>query len=188
MIYLANRYGAKSFIETGTHVGETVLFMADKSQFDRIHSIENSDFYINLIREHFQRVADDGNINVSNVKIWQGDSVKVLPEILAKTLERSLLWLDAHYSGENSSKGVDYDCTILKELEIIKSSPIKDHIIVIDDIDVCDSGYFDYPSLDDLTQAIFSINKDYLITIKYGVMFAEVPSTALKDEDYIKND
>ena len=182
MLTLSARYEIKNFIETGTHLGETILFMAEKWNFDSIHSIEISEFYINFIKENFLKEAESRNINVSNVCIEKGDSVKVLPLILANIEGRSIFWLDAHCSAGDTERHSDYDCTILKELEIIKSSPIKDNVIVIDDINCCVAGISDYPKVSEIKEAIWSINKDYLITVKYDILFAEVVSAVWRAE------
>ena len=175
MIYLSTRYNVLNFIETGTHLGETVIFMASNFPYDKIHSVEISDYYINFINENFQKVARDRNIDVSRVKIWKGDSVNVLPSILSESEGRSLFWLDAHCSGGDTNKGDDYDCTILKELELIKSSSVKDNVIVIDDMSACRDGSTDYPAISRISELILSINENYLITVKYNALFAEVP-------------
>ena len=180
MTYLSKRYSAVNFIETGTHLGEAVLFMAKYGSFNNIHSIEISDYFIKFINDNFEKVANNEKIDVSNVKIWKGDSVEVLPSLVSTLPGRSLFWLDAHFSGGDTNKSDSYDCTILKELEIIKSSPTKDHIIVIDDMDCCHNSSSDYPKISEISELILSINKDYLITIKYNVLFAEVPQASMK--------
>lgn len=43
------------------------------------------------------------------------------------------LWLDAHYSGGTTAKGKK-SSPLKDELEIIKKHPIKNHIILIDDV------------------------------------------------------
>lgn len=187
MIYLSGRYNVSNFIETGTHLGETLIFMAEKFPFDKLHSVEISDWYINFINDNFQRVADDSNIDVSNVKIWKGDSVKVLPAILSEVKGRSLFWLDAHCSGGDTDNSDDYNCTILKELEVIKSSPIKTNIITIDDMNACKDGHTDYPTISEISDLILSINEDYLITVKYNVLFAEVPSSIPELDDNLNS-
>ena len=187
MIYLSGRYNVSNFIETGTHLGETVIFMAEKFPFDKIHSVEISGYYIDFINNHFQRVANDAGIDVSNIKIWKGNSVNVLPSILSEVKGRSLFWLDAHCSGGDTAKSDDYDCTILKEIEVIKSSSINNHIIVIDDMNACKDGRTDYPTISEISDLILSINEDYLITVKYNVLFAEVPSSIPELDDNLNS-
>jgi hypothetical protein len=178
MSFLAERYKVKNFIETGTHIGQTVLFMASKKIFANIHSIEISEMQMSIMKEYFSKFAEDNNIDISNTFVWHGDSVKVLPRILTDISERSLFWLDAHCSGGYTANSKDYNCTILQELDIIKSHNIKDNVIVIDDMSTCNDGLSDYPSIGEISESILSINKDYLITIKYNALFAEVPSSA----------
>ena len=72
--------------------------------------------------------------------------------MLEQVDKRSCFWLDAHDEGG----GVP----TFEELDIIKSHPIKDHTILIDDIPV----YFN-DKRESLEKKIKSINKDY--TIEY---------------------
>tara|TARA_R110002020_G_scaffold67820_11_gene177974 strand:- start:3741 stop:4367 length:627 start_codon:yes stop_codon:yes gene_type:complete len=177
IVSLSSRYDIKTFIETGTHIGETILAMSQCEVFDQIHTIEISPDAVEFLKTRFVKFADSQNISLDNVVIYHGDSTAILPEILTKDIGRSFFWLDAHYSGEGSGKKENENCTILKELESLKTSPIKDHVIGIDDIDQCVEKASDYPSLEEIEKAIYSINKDYSISIKYNVLWAEVPSS-----------
>ena len=43
---------------------------------------------------------------------------------------------------------------------------------------LCDEGKSDYPTISKLIESILAINENYLVTIKYDVLFAEVPVSA----------
>ena len=66
----------KTFVETGTHLGETIVPMSDF--FDELHTIELSKLYY----EYFNRQE----YNIKKIKSYFGDSSKLLPEILPTKL------------------------------------------------------------------------------------------------------
>jgi hypothetical protein len=69
--------------------------------------------------------------NNTNVKMYLGDSKKILPELLNNINEPVTLYLDAHYSGGTTAFG-DEEVPLLFELEILKNRNYDD-IIIIDD-------------------------------------------------------
>ena len=69
--------------------------------------------------------------NHNNVKMYLGDSKKILPELLSNINEPVTLYLDAHYSGGTTAFG-DEEVPLLFELEILKNRNYDD-IIIIDD-------------------------------------------------------
>ena len=179
MYLLALRYDIRNFLETGTHIGECVVYMATKNYFDKILSVELSARFLKNFKDQFSILSSTYKVDLSKVSLYQGDSSKKLPEMLLEIEDRAVFWLDAHYSGgENRSSSAD--CTIMKELEAIKKHHIRDHVIVIDDMSYCDVGYSDYPSIEEIKNMIYSINRNYLITIKYDALFAEVPTSVRK--------
>jgi|TARA_B100000131_G_scaffold280219_1_gene285913 hypothetical protein len=135
--------GSKFFIETGTHIGNGVQYAIDAG-FENVFSCE---FMKSRYNECMERFKDD-----DNVSLWLGTSVDCIPEMLKQVDQKACFWLDAHAEGG----GVP----TFEELDIIKSHPIKDHTILIDDIPV----YFN-DKKESLEKKIKSINKDY--TIEY---------------------
>jgi 16S rRNA A1518/A1519 N6-dimethyltransferase RsmA/KsgA/DIM1 with predicted DNA glycosylase/AP lyase activity len=67
-----------------------------KKKFKRIWSIELDKILFELARKKFQ--------SESHIKIIQGDSGTVLPELLNKLTDPDIFWLDAHYSGGKTAK------------------------------------------------------------------------------------
>jgi hypothetical protein len=117
------RYQLRTLVETGTYYGEMIAPM--RKCFDRIYSIELNP---ELAESTRQRYAHDPSITV-----LQGDSQVLVPQVVAQLDKPALFWLDAWYYGygENKNKG---DLTrLLTELRAILSSPIKEHIVLIDD-------------------------------------------------------
>lgn len=188
LFILALRYNIKNFVETGTHVGATVIHMAARNYFDNIFSVELSKHFIDILERDLHRGAASFGVDISKVKIWGGDSVEKLPEMLSRVDGRAVFWLDAHYSSGETVRSECYNCTMIKELEIIANHHIKDHVIAIDDMEQCLNGHADYPSIKELEDKILSINSDYMITIKYNALFAEVPSTAPNVSDKAKEE
>lgn len=154
--------GYATLIETGTYVGTMVE--AQKSKFDKIISIELG-----------QELADKARIRFEkdhHVTIVQGDSGKVLPDIMKKIDGSAIFWLDGHYSEGITAKG-DTDCPIYEELEAIFTKKEIPHLVLIDDARLF-TGQGDYPSIAALTEFIKSKNSRYAVEVEDDVIRAEM--------------
>lgn len=158
---LQKKHGAKTFIETGTFLGDMVE--AQCKNFEKLHSIE-------LSEELFQR-AKDRFSGISKITLHQGDSGKVLKDIVDGIDHQALFWLDGHYSGGFTALG-DSECPVLEELAAIFAGKTNDHVILIDDAR-CFNGEGDYPSVEEVTKIIKGHNSQYNITIKDDVIIAD---------------
>lgn len=140
--YMRN-FGIKHFVETGTHLGDTLANVA--------HNVSIQATSIELDAAYFtaaaQRFAD-----YRNVTLLQGDSGALMPEIVDKLKGSTLFWLDGHYSGSDTGKG-KFDTPVSAELQAIFKSSITGHVVLIDDAR-CFDGTHDYPHLDELIETI----------------------------------
>lgn len=147
------KFGYTTLIETGTFKGD--MIKAQLSNFDKIISIELG---VELHRKAVRRFK-----NVKNVHIVQGDSGKVLPEILLDINEPVIFWLDGHYSAGKTAKG-DKECPIFDELNAIFKGKHQRHILLIDDARLF-IGENDYPTIKELTEFIKIKNDKYKIVV-----------------------
>lgn len=149
----AQSFSMKNFIETGTYYGNMVS--AVKDVFKRIISVElDNTLFINAKR----KFAPYGHI-----LILQGDSGKVMPNILSIINEPVLFWLDGHWVGPIGpnnqvikGKGV-LETPILAELNHIFNHHIKNHVVLIDDARLF-TGLGDYPSVHQLKKYVLARN------------------------------
>jgi hypothetical protein len=117
----AKKFGLRVFVETGTYYGEMVA--AVKDHFDRIYSIE---CIPELARQATRRFEHDPRI-----RILEGDSAIVLPELLKSLAEPALFWLDAGYWGwEHLQRDPERLST---EVEAILNHSVKGLVILMDD-------------------------------------------------------
>lgn len=137
------RFGLHQFVETGTHLGDTVAYVAQDRQVYAT-SIELDDAYYQAASRRFA--------GYQNVTILHGDSGLILPQLVRQLSEPALFWLDGHYSGGVTGKG-EIDTPISAELSAILDSGIKGHVILIDDVR-CFDGTHDYPHLDRLLEMV----------------------------------
>lgn len=151
-------YGITTLIETGTYLGDMVE--AQKKVFKKIISIELG---TKLFEDSKFRFKDDKHIT-----IVQGDSGKMLPNILKDVHEPVIFWLDGHYSEGVTAKG-DKDCPILEELSAIFNSSQINYILLIDDAR-CFDGKGDYPSIEYLKEFININNPENQIEIKHDII------------------
>ncbi len=161
---LIGLFNAEIFIETGTYLGKTTENAA--RHFKEAHTIELSPQLAQQAQQYLNAY--------SNVYVYCGDSTTVLPQILKHLTKRIFFWLDGHYSWGDTALGHKYT-PIIEELAAIERSGIKDSIILIDDIRCFqkasnshgNDALKDYPSMEELEQAIIRINKDYQFYV-YG--------------------
>jgi hypothetical protein len=109
------------YIETGTYMGNGIKSVLNDYNF--VHSIELSKYWYDYNIEQFS--------NNNKVKIYHGDSKKLLPEVLKNIKEPVTIFLDAHYSGGNTAYGEE-EVPLLKELQLLRNR-YYDDIIIIDD-------------------------------------------------------
>lgn len=147
-------------IETGTFLGDMVA--AQLNSFKTIYSIEVSYPLFIQAKSRFRK-------SNSKVKILQGDSGVLLPEIVKDLKERAIFWLDGHYSGGITSKG-ESECPIIKELSaILPSTNAYEHIILIDDAR-CFTGEGDYPSMEVIKSLVSKANSKYSVKVENDII------------------
>jgi len=152
---LATKFSVNVFVETGTYYGDTSAYMAEF--VSEIHSIELSEQLARLAQKKFA-------LN-SKVHIHQGDSGAVLSEVMNSLKERALVFLDAHYSRDETARG-SKDSPLIEELRCFQGLTIRDHIIVIDNLLDCFAGLKDYPTIGQVIDEISKINRAYVISVK----------------------
>jgi hypothetical protein len=117
----AERYRLRVLVETGTYYGEMVAAM--KNRFDEIHSVEFDSRLAERAQKKFSRWP--------HIHIREGDSQRVIPELLHSLRQPALFWLDAGYYGWAGLQGDKQRLTT--ELEAILSHPVAGHVVLMDD-------------------------------------------------------
>ena len=131
------------------------MIEAQKLFFNQLYSIELDK---KLFKDAVNRFRYDRKIQIIN-----GDSGKVMYELIKKINKRAIFWLDGHYSGTYTALG-DLECPIYEELKAIFTSKIKNHIIIIDDAR-CFTGNNSYPSVLELKDFVLKYNSNYKMII-----------------------
>ena len=148
--------GCKIYIESGTYRCGSLEIARSCDLFDEIHSIE--------VVPEFYEAAVEKYKNDSRVKLWLGYSPDVLREsILPNLNKRVTFWLDGHVCGDNATSGYSKygQCPLLHEIEAIKESSIKDHIIFMDDQRQFGTHYFDNITREQYFNKVLEINTGY---------------------------
>jgi hypothetical protein len=117
----ARSYGLRSFVETGTYLGDTVAGVLD--QFDDCVTIELSPDLHDRARARFAAAPQ--------VTCLHGDSGALIAGVISRLDRPALFWLDAHDSG-GATASAGYD-PIAKEIEAIYADRGRPHVVLIDD-------------------------------------------------------
>src|SRR6266446_4735576 len=142
VLFYLREFSIDDFVETGTYLGDTLGYIARRGA--QCISVELSKELYEAACARFQRYP--------NVRLVQGDSGQILPELLKNIKKPALFWLDGHYSaGVTACAGTH--TPISAELQAILNHPINRHVILIDDARLFD-GTNDYPQLDSLLQKV----------------------------------
>jgi hypothetical protein len=136
-------YGIQHFVETGTHHGDTLAYIAHDTS---IHAVS-----IELDHACY-RAAVRRFATWNNVTLLHGDSGALMPKVVDSMTAPALFWLDGHYSGDSTAKG-EKNTPVSAELQAILRSAVAGHVILIDDVR-CFDGTLDYPHLDELLATI----------------------------------
>jgi hypothetical protein len=151
------KFGLRILVETGTYYGEMVSAM--KSHFDNIYSIEQDAALGEAATLKFS-----GN---PQIKILQGDSKKLVPEILKTLKQPALFWLDAGYYGWAGGQG-DQD-RLGVELHAILRHPVSGHVILMDDADGL-NGENGAPTLDEMTRGVETDFPGHEIRVSHNIL------------------
>jgi hypothetical protein len=150
------RFALKTLVETGTYYGEMVAAM--KGHFERVYSVE----FVPELAERAQRKF----ARYPQVRIFCGDSLMVMPEVLALLNGPTLFWLDAGYYGWVGKQGDQQ--RLSAELEMILSHPYP-HIILLDDARGL-TGRDGIPSVGDVASYVESKFPQRSVEVKYDIM------------------
>ena len=144
-------------VETGTYYGEMVAAM--KNRFAEIHSVEFDSALAQRAAKKFSGSA--------HVHIHEGDSQKVVPELLQSLKEPALFWLDAGYYGWAGLQGDKQRLT--SELESILRDSRYQHVILMDDARGL-NGQNGSPTVPQLKQRIEAEFPGRSVEVKYDIL------------------
>lgn len=146
-----SKYPNQYFVETGSYVGDGIQMAIDVG-FPQIYSIE--------LQESLYENCYIRFISSPQVKLFLGDSSDQLSLFLQEIDAPATFWLDGHYSGGFTGKGIS-NTPLLKEIEQIAEHPIKTHTILIDDIRQFGTYHMDFITLEEVKDKIRLINPNY---------------------------
>lgn len=108
-------------VETGTGNGDTTLTI--EPYFNRVYTIEVSEYY-------YQKTKDKYNGN--KIDFILGDSSVVFETLLPTIQDKTIFFLDGHWSGGNTGRAAK-DCPLVEEITNIYKLFTPEAIIIIDD-------------------------------------------------------
>ncbi len=109
------------FVETGTLEGSTTF--ACEPHFEKVYTVE-------VDKSLYDRVSSRYTGN--KITFLHGDSSSIFESLLPQIDRPSIFFLDGHWSGGGTGKGVK-DCPLLEEISLISTLFTNSAIIIIDD-------------------------------------------------------
>lgn len=158
------------FFETGTSNGEAVE-VALGVGFEKIFSIEINEVLYRENCEKFKKEIEEGK-----VKLYLGDTLKVMPDILKEIDKTCTFWLDAHV--DHGPKGEKL-CPLLDELDYIKEYSHLNHKILIDDRRMFGQWWGTGISEQMVLDRIKNINPNYKISYQHGCIPDDIINAVL---------
>jgi hypothetical protein len=153
-------YKLPYFVETGTFQGSTPKSL--HSLFERLWTIELDDSLFERTRRRLKAYP--------NVVCLHGDGKEELKKVIPLLDGPAPFWLDGHYSGLGTAKG-EISAPLLEELSIVMQSPIKGHVIAIDDMsDFCQRER--NTPLSKIMAALEQLDPNYKFYFDYDMLFA----------------
>ncbi|MBI3513896.1 MAG: hypothetical protein HY060_07530 [Proteobacteria bacterium] len=120
MAFLQRTFNIACFFETGTLLGQTTAWAAER--FAHVITVERAPEFFAVAKARF-----DGDPRVQTLF---GDSREHM-KLRAGGLPTTLFWLDAHWSGDVTA-GEDDECPLLGEIAVI-AGELDRHFVLIDD-------------------------------------------------------
>jgi hypothetical protein len=118
-----NKDEYNNFVETGTYMGETILRFID--DFENLYTIElSNNFYEDFNKKNYNR---------DKLKSILGDSSEKIKEVIDELKDKTIFFLDGHYSSCGTARG-DKDVPLCEELKIINDYFNYESLIIIDDL------------------------------------------------------
>ena len=109
------------FFETGTYLGDTILYM--DNFFEKLYTVEIKEELLNNVKSQY---------NGNKINFYLGDSSSVLPRLCKRLNKNTVFFLDGHWSAGFTGKGKK-DCPLYEELNGIMKNFKHKAIIIIDD-------------------------------------------------------
>jgi len=149
----------QTFVESGTNNGDapTQLY----KEFNTLHTIELDQKYY----ERFDKIIKEKNYE--KIINHFGDTIDIMPLILEQSIsseEKSVFWLDGHWSGGDTALGSE-SCPLLKECTSIDNlyKP-ESAIVIIDDYRLFGGGWIGWDNIS--VENILSCFKKHKATYK----------------------
>ena len=153
------------FVETGTLYGQTVFSM--EPFFKSLCTIEIKKEYVEKAHGQYRRFCKK-NRRKEKIRFYWGDSPHILQHVLSDIPDNAVFFLDGHWSGGDTGKGVK-EVPLLEELTMIMEKFKHKAVIIIDDFRLFKKG----PTDNSCKESWEDISKEKVLEIVQSRLTAE---------------
>jgi hypothetical protein len=160
-VLIRNGIKGGAWIETGTYMGDTTeaLASSDVLAASAVYTIEPEPILYEKAVGRFE--------GRTNIRVINGLSEDVFPNLLPTLTGKINFWLDGHWSGGATHKGA-IDCPVRAELLHIENNMgrYEEVVVCVDDIRLFDPelpGFADYPKVEYLIEWANRLNMKWHI-------------------------
>lgn len=152
------RQWSECYVETGTATGLSLL-AATYARFERMHTCE-----IDPVLKW--EAQNNMGTQFGKIHYYLGDSGTMLTKMLEAADEKCVVLLDAHVMGEDATAGA---CPLREELTALEDADRTDHLVLVDDIDLCGTPRLGGITLTEVLAALKRVNAGYRFQLLNGI-------------------
>ena len=166
-----NSISSGDWIETGTYLGETALFLSNLNKNATVYSIEPAERLFGFNLKRLKRVK--------NIELIYGTSEDKLILSLKESPKGLNFWLDGHYSGDVTYQG-EYLSPLEHELRVIAQNMDmnKEMVIFIDDFRLFIDERSGYPSINVIVE--WAKNYGFIWSVEYDIVILKKREKAME--------
>lgn len=158
---------SEDFLECGTYLGGGLLG-ATYARFERLYTCDISSDFLDQAKRNM-------GTQFGRIRYYLGSSGDCLPQMLKDAGgRRCSILLDAHVisgdaTSEDAALSIGTVCPLREELSGLALASRNDHLVMVDDIDLCGTHHLANIGRAEVERRLLDINPGYTFQVWHGV-------------------